>query len=45
MKKKLLKNLFPMPLPLNTSNIIQNQPISSYKKLNQNLINEYYSFA
>ena len=39
MKKKLLKNLFPMPLPLNTSNIIQNQPISSFKKLNPNFIN------
>ena len=39
MKKKLLKNLFPMPSPLNTSNIIQNQPISTFKKLNPNFIN------
>ena len=34
MKKKLLSNLFPKPLSLNTSNIIQNQPISTFKKLN-----------
>ena len=39
MKKNLLRNLFPNPLSLNASNIIQNQPISSFKKLNPNFIN------
>ena len=39
MKKKLLSNLFPKPLSLNTSNIIQNQPISTFKKLNPNFKN------
>ena len=39
MKKKLLSDLFPKPLSLNTPNIIQNQPISSFKKLNPNFKN------
>ena len=39
MKKKLLSNLFPKPLSLNTSNIIQNPPILSFKKLNPNFKN------
>ena len=36
MKKKLISNLFSMPL--NTSNIIQSQPISSFKRINPNYI-------
>lgn len=38
MKKKLIRNIFPLPLSLNTSNIVQNQPISKFKKINYNFI-------